>query len=93
MSRTTITAQNYGNQVTLKYTDLITDEARERLFVLRGGYVYELLGMRGNAYQSSSRLYNSGTTLTVPEGQAMIDVIRREYKALRREQQRELAAQ
>ncbi len=80
-----------ASSVTVEYTDVITEERRERTFSRTGSYVYELIGPYGRERQVCDRLERLGNTLMCNRDRPLIDVIRREYKSMRSKALREAA--
>lgn len=76
----TVDSQGY---VTLAYDCDVTDRRVVREFTCRdgGGYVWEITG--NDRRQVCNNLWDRGETLTAPSRQALADVIRREYRAMR----------
>ena len=69
--------------VSIDYDDVIGDRVeREFICPVEGGYVRERVG---NGYrQVCERLSSGGSTLMVSNRKSLIDVIRSEYRAMRR---------
>lgn len=65
------------------------DTIENRTFEQRGSYVWELYH-EGRAHQVCKRLSVSGSTLRVKEGETLIEVLRREYRAMQVVDKREL---
>lgn len=78
---------DHGTAVTLEYTDEC-DVRQSRTFLSRGRYVWESIGFHGREQQVCDRLENRGNTLMIRETQNLIDIIRREYRAMRSAEQR-----
>lgn len=75
--------QSAGGAVYLAYDDVHVDDRVEREFFVRGRYVYEDMGQGRDARQVCDRLQCRGSTL-MSDVQSLPDVIRREYRAMRR---------
>lgn len=73
--------------VVIEYDDELRDTRVTREFFVRGRYVYEDMG-NGLDRQVCDRLQNRGTTL-ISDLDHLPDVIRREYRAMRRAEQTE----
>lgn len=83
MSKTRFTQHDSG-AVTIEYDRDEQDSRIARTFFASGGYVYESLP-NGERRQVCDRLSTRGSTLTAPNDSAkLINVIRREYRAMRR---------
>lgn len=83
--RMTLTTSIGGGHVTISYTDAYTDKRVERTFGAptgREGYVVELDG-RGGSRQVCDELASTGNTLMC-SAERLPEVIRREYRAMRR---------
>jgi hypothetical protein len=69
--------------VTLEYDDFLEGRVTREFFCpIDGGYVREIVG--SDAKQVCERLSRTGGTLTASSRTSLIDVIRREYKAMKR---------
>lgn len=66
--------------VTIEYTDAC-DVRQTRTFEQRGTYVWELVGNKGRAHQVTKTFGCAGSTLQVKDGETLISVLRREFKA------------
>lgn len=88
--KTTISAID-TNEVRIEYDHAWSDERVSRHFWVprAGGYVLELSA--GNSRQVCERLNRLGSTLMCGPNTPLIDVIRREYRAMRAAERRELA--
>lgn len=77
-----------GNRVVVEYDDVFTGERRRREFMVpaNGGYVREWIS--GGWRQVCDGLEALGDTLYLPEGASLIALIRHEYRAMRRAEQR-----
>jgi hypothetical protein len=81
--RTKFTVHTSG-AVTVEYDTAVFEERVERTFFKRGAYVYETT-KNGNGAQVCDRLQSTGETLRAPSDESkLVDVIRAEYKAMRR---------
>jgi hypothetical protein len=87
--KTRIETTDNGN-VKITYTDYWTDEDRTRTFFCpdEGGYVREWL-KHGNNTQVCDQLAHRGPTLRCTNRADLPEMIRREYKAMRRAEKRE----
>lgn len=82
--RATFTTHGAG-AVTIEYTDAETDIRESRTFVRQGRYIYELLGATGSRQQQMCEgLTTRGVTLMADDDARFQEVIRREYKKMRR---------
>ena len=93
MTRMRLTQDRYS-VVTISYDDCTFEPVRvERRFncPIDGGYVRER-NPYGDWNQICDCLYRSGETLSAPSRDALPDVIRREYRAMRADYKREQAA-
>lgn len=72
-----------AGRVTLTYDDIYLDRRRTREFMVprKGGYVMECVG--NDFKQVCDRLKSTGYTLRCGAKENLIDVIRREYRAMR----------
>lgn len=87
MSKTQFTQHDSG-AVTIAYDVAKNDGLRvSRTFFVRGAYVWEQHA--GGDRQVCDCLYTRGSTLS--GGQPLIDIIRREYRAMRRDEASEAA--
>jgi hypothetical protein len=86
--RTKITADAQG-RVTMAYVDW-QGERRLRTFVCpaNGGYVRETYASGSNP-QVCERLSSAGSTLSVSSRSGLLELIRREYRKMRRAEKRE----
>ena len=86
--KTRITADDFG-RVTVEYDDAIDGKRRSRFFScpLAGGYVYEIFD-NGTNSQVCERLSHSGSTLICHSRDELVDLIRREYRRMRRQEKR-----
>lgn len=84
---------SHGNDAcSVRYQDGLTDIVENRTFIRQGHYVLEI-GFNGYECQLCKGLALSGITLMVmDESVDLIDVIRREYKILKRQQYKYLRA-
>lgn len=90
MNRTKFTSHG-ANSCTVEYTDDL-DQRVSRTFVARAGFVYEIIGFSGERVQQvCERLSRRGNTLSIGGSQEVIDIIRREFRAMRRSKQRDEA--
>jgi hypothetical protein len=85
--KTTITSDDQG-YITISYDCAYTGERITRTFFcpINGGYVRESLH---DYPQVCEQLAHHGSTLTCSSRGHLIDVIRREYRAMRRAEKRE----
>jgi hypothetical protein len=84
-------AHSTSGTVVLAYDPLTTLYGRvTREFIVCEGLVYELRKGHSLAYACRG-LMHTGDTLRVPKGAELIDVIRREYRAMRATEKREAA--
>lgn len=83
--RTSITQDRQG-YVALSYDDPVIDDRVTMTFFCPpdGGYV-RLWTQDGRHPQVCDRLATRGSTLMAPSRDALLDIIRREYRAMRRE--------
>ena len=65
------------------------DTIENRTFEQRGSYVWELYP-EGRAHQVCKRLACNGSTLRVKESESLIEVLRREYRAMQAADKRAL---
>ena len=91
MTKTIITQDNSGS-VTIEYDHRDGDHRVSRTFSCSatGGYVRER-DQEGHYPQVCERLYSWGNTLMAADRTHLLEVIRREYRAMRRAEQREAA--
>lgn len=84
--------QHPSGAVTVEY-DRADDESRvERTFFCRGSYVYESGIGTADARQVCDALATRGSTLSAPrDPQKLINIIRHEYRAMRRAERKERA--
>lgn len=86
--KTTITSDESG-YVTISYDDKYDGRVTRRFFCpTDGGYVRESDAMHTYP-QVCERLANTGSTLMCSSRDQLINLIRREYRAMRREEMRE----
>lgn len=92
MTRTTITTDQITGHVTISYDDHVFGERITRTFFCyeEGGYVREVRNARGNEQypQVCERLASLGSTLYCRSRPQLANVIRREYRNMRREEKR-----
>lgn len=83
--KTKIYEGKHSKNVVVEYDDVFTGERRRRQFMAPavGGYVREWTG-GGWSQQVCDGLEELGDTLYLPEGASLIAMIRREYRAMRR---------
>jgi hypothetical protein len=86
MTRMTLTTDPVTGRVTIAYTDSMSGERRTRAFTTTRpegpSYVIEI-DQRGQYPQVCERLASTGSTL-MAQRETLADVIRREYRAMRR---------
>ena len=81
---------SHGNDAcSVRYQNKLTDLLEARTFIRRGHYVLEI-GFNGYERQLCKALSICGITLMVDDSVDLIDVIRKEYKILRRQQSKYL---
>lgn len=76
--------------VTVTYVD-DCDIQQSRTFFARAGYVWEIL-RGGREQQVCARLQARGNTVMIGGQQQLIDIIRREYRAMRAAEKRAAAS-
>ena len=78
-----------SGRVVVQYDDVITGKRRCRVFIcpVEGGYVAEVFP-DGNTSQVCDGLSRSGSTLTCRSRDELVDLIRREYRKMRRMEKR-----
>lgn len=86
--RTKISQSQSKNYVVVEYDDTFTGTRRIREFMVpaQGGYVREWI--HGDWKQVCEHLSNRGDTLRLGAGGNLLALIRREYRAMRRDEAR-----
>jgi len=89
--KTRITTDDFG-RVTVEYDDAIDGTRRSRFFSCPtdGGYVYEYFWNNGTTSQVCEGLSRSGSTLTCHSRDELVDLIRHEYRRMRRHEKQAL---
>jgi len=92
MTKAKIYTDIYGT-VFLEYTDLLSDRRLTRVFSCpeEGGYVREVYS-DGQTKQVCERLSNMGVTISAESRESLINLIRAEYRAMRRSEKRAFEA-
>lgn len=86
--KTTITADQHG-YVTISYDDYLNERVTRTFFCpVNGGYVKEQ-DKQQQYPQVCERLSSRGNTLECSSRDKLLDLIRREYRAMRRAEKRE----
>ena len=86
--RMKLTVDEFG-RVTIRFYNELFDEHRRHTYTCpeKGGYVVEILA-DGSTIQPCRKLAHTGHTLIATSRADLPDLIRREYRALRRETRR-----
>jgi hypothetical protein len=77
--------EHSNDSCSIKYKDRLTDLIENRTFARDGHYVLEI-GFNGYERQLCKGLSLVGITVMVDDSTSLIDVIRKEYKIFKREQ-------